>query len=69
ERRLRMDREHNLTIEVLQFIADDIAFDLSVLPRDGLRQAPLDRIRPRAMQRASLGALEALLRAHPAAPM
>ena len=69
ERRLRMDRERNLTIEVLQFIADDIAFDLSVLPRDGLRQAPLDRIRPRAMQRASLGALEALLRAHPAAPM
>ena len=61
ERRLRVDRERNLRIEVLQFIAGGIAFDLSLLPRDGLRQAPLDRTGQRAMPRASLGALEAML--------
>ena len=69
ERRLRMDRERDLAIEVLLFIADGIAFDLSVLPRAGLRQAPLDRIGQRAMQRASLGALEALLQAAPGASL
>lgn len=62
ERRLRIDREREANIEVLLFTADGIAFDLSVLPVDGLRQAPLDRIGQRAMRRVSLSALESLLR-------
>jgi len=61
ERRLRLDREREARFPVLLFAADDVPFDLTVLPRDALRQAPLDRISERPMQRASLSAVEALL--------
>ncbi len=66
-RRISMDRERELTIEVLLLIADGIAFDLSVLPCAALRQAPFDPAARRTMRRASPDALEALLRTHPAA--
>ena len=46
---------------VFQFSADDVPVDLTVLPRERQRQAPLDRVSDRPMRRASLGALEALL--------
>ena len=46
---------------VLLFAADELPFDLTVLPRDALRQAPLDRIDERPMRRASLAAVEELL--------
>ncbi len=61
ERQLRVDRTHERSFEVLLFTADGIAFDLTVLPVDALRQAPADRSGLRPMRRASLSALEALL--------
>jgi hypothetical protein len=60
-RRLRIDRERSEVFPVYVFNADGIAFDLTVLPRDGLRQAPLDRVDERPMRRASIAALKELL--------
>jgi hypothetical protein len=60
-RRLRLDREHVREFPVLLFAADTLPFDLTVLPLDALRQAPLDRIDERPMRRASLATLEELL--------
>ncbi len=61
-RRIRLDRERELLVPVLLFAADDLSFDLTVLPLDALRQAPLDPIDGRPLARASLAALDALLR-------
>jgi hypothetical protein len=60
-RRLRVSRDTQAEYPVLLFAADDVPFDLTVLPRDALRQAPLDRIDERPMQRASRAMLENLL--------
>jgi hypothetical protein len=60
-RQLRLDRERSADVPVLVFSAEGLPFDLTVLPRDGLRQAPLDRIADRPMRRASLAAVQELL--------
>ncbi len=60
-RRLRRTREDQADYPVLLFAADGLAFDLTVMPRADLRQAPLDRIDEKPMKRASLSALENLL--------
>jgi hypothetical protein len=60
-RRLRVDRETARDFPVILFSADDAAIDLTLLPYDLLRQAPLDRVSEKPMQRASLSALEVLL--------
>jgi hypothetical protein len=60
-RRLRETRERTVDFPPYLFRAEEIPFDLTVLPRDGLRQAPLDRVDERPMQRASLSALDELL--------
>ncbi|MFN7783000.1 MAG: hypothetical protein ACK5PG_09695 [Lysobacterales bacterium] len=60
-RRLRLDRERSAVFAVYVFTADGTPFDLTVLPRDALRQAPLDRVDDRPMKRASLPALRELL--------
>jgi hypothetical protein len=62
-RELRLDRERSAEYPVYLFTADDLPFDLTVLPRDALRQAPLDRSGDRPMRRASLSALQELLAA------
>lgn len=62
-RRLRLDRERQADVPVYAFSADGLPFDLAVLPRDALRQAPLDRSGSRAMRRASLPALQRLIEA------
>ena len=46
---------------VYLFAADGVPFDLTVMPRDALRQAPIDRADGRPMQRASLAALRELV--------
>jgi hypothetical protein len=61
ERQLRLDRQRTEEYPVYLFAADGVAFDLTALPRDALRQAPLDRIDERPMRRASLGALRELI--------
>jgi hypothetical protein len=60
-RRLRYSRDDQPEYPVLLFAADELPFDLTVLPRDALRQAPLDRADDRPMRRASLAQVEMLL--------
>jgi len=60
-RQLRIDRERVTDAPVWLFSAEDLPFDLTVLPHNALRQAPLDRIAERPMRRASLATLQALL--------
>jgi hypothetical protein len=62
-RRLRTSRDAQADYPVLLFAADELPFDLTVLPRDALRQAPLDRIDEKPMRRAPLAAVEELLAA------
>ena len=60
-RRLRYGRDEQPEYPVLLFAADELPFDLTVLPRDALRQAPLDRADDRPMRRAPLAQVEILL--------
>jgi predicted nucleotidyltransferase len=60
-RRLRNSRDDQPEYPVLLFAADELPFDLTVLPRDALRQAPLDRTDDRPMRRATLAQVEMLL--------
>jgi hypothetical protein len=52
---------------VFVFSAGDSAIDITVLPYDRLRQAPLDRIDEKPMRRANLAAVEELVRGEDAA--
>ena len=60
-RRVRLDRERDFDAEVWLFAVDGLTFDLTVLPRDALRQAPLSNIDEKPMRRASMAQLRALL--------
>jgi hypothetical protein len=60
-RRLRIAPDRGEEYPVLLFSADDVAFDLTVFPRDAIRQAPLDRVDERPLRRATLALLEQLL--------
>lgn len=61
QQRVRLDRETIVTVPVLRLLADEVFFELTVLPDCARRQAPLDRVGESAMQRASLARLERLL--------
>ena len=60
-RRVRLDRERSEDFPVWLFSAEDLGFDLTVLPRDVLRQAPLSGIDEKPMKRASASQLRQLL--------
>lgn len=60
-RRLRLDRERTADFPVWVFSAEDIAFDITVLPLDVLRQAPLSSTDEKPMRRASATQLRQLL--------
>ena len=60
-RRLRMDHERNLDAPVWLFGAEGLGFDISVLPQDALRQAPLSAVDEKPMRRASAAQLRQLL--------
>jgi predicted nucleotidyltransferase len=60
-RLLRNSRDSQTEYPVLLFAADQLPFDLTVLSRDALRQAPMDRMDDRPMRRASLVQVEMLL--------
>jgi hypothetical protein len=66
-RRLRLEREMTVDVPVFVFSAGESAIDLTVLPYDRLRQAPLDRIDEKPMRRANLAAVEELVRGQEAA--
>lgn len=61
-RRVHLTRNTQAEYPVLLFAAGELPFDLTVMPRNALRQAPLDRVDERPMHRASLAAVETLLR-------
>ncbi len=61
ERRLRLDRERSQDFPVWLFSAEELSFDLTVLPLDGLRQAPLSSVDEKPMRRASAAQLRQLL--------
>lgn len=60
-RRIRLDRERSDDVPVWVFSADGLAFDLTVLPRDVLRQAPLSAIDEKPMKRATASQVRQLL--------
>ncbi|NLA68905.1 MAG: hypothetical protein GX856_11820 [Gammaproteobacteria bacterium] len=60
-RRLRLDRARDGEFPVWLFSADDLAFDVTVLPAATLRQAPLSGVDEKPMRRASLSQLRLLL--------
>lgn len=60
-RHVRLDRDRSGDFPVWVFSAEDLTFDLTVLPADALRQAPLSGIDERPMKRASLAQLRKLL--------
>jgi hypothetical protein len=60
-RHLRLDRERSDEFPVWVFGAEELTFDLTVLPQDALRQAPLSGLDERPMKRASLAGLRQLL--------
>ncbi|MBC6942553.1 MAG: hypothetical protein DWB45_07510 [Xanthomonadales bacterium] len=62
-RRLRLDRDTVREFPSLRFDVDGTTIDLTLLPFDLLRQAPLDRTSDQPMRRATLAAVEALLAA------
>lgn len=62
-RRLRLDAENFVEFPVLRITQSGVDFDLTLLPLDAIRQAPLDRSGERPMPRAGLAAVEKLLNA------
>lgn len=60
-RRLRLDPERSADLPVWVFSAEDLSFDVTVLPLDALRQAPLSNVDGRPMKRASASQLRQLL--------
>lgn len=61
ERQLRWSADTVERADAYRFSADDIPVDLTLLPLDALRQAPLDRIDGKPMRRAALAAAQQLL--------
>ncbi|HET7923726.1 MAG TPA: hypothetical protein VFL30_02450 [Rhodanobacteraceae bacterium] len=66
-RRLRLERETTADVPVFVFSAGDSTIDITVLPYNRLRQAPLDRIDEKPMRRANVTAVEELVRGDEAA--
>jgi len=60
-RHVRLDRERGDAFPVWLFSAEDLSFDLTVLPADVLRQAPLSGVDEKPMRRASAAQLRQLL--------
>jgi len=60
-RRLRLDRERHGEFPAWLFGAEELAFELTVLPRNLLRQAPLSMIDEKPMPRASVAQVRQLL--------
>jgi hypothetical protein len=59
-RRLRLDLTRTAEYPVLRLRQENVNFDLTLLPTDAIRQAPLDRGGDRPLHRASLAQVQAL---------
>ena len=62
-RRVRLDRNRNADCDVWLFEAEGFAFDVTVLPHEALRQAPLSPVNEKPMARAAAAQLRELLAA------
>lgn len=60
-RRLRLDGERVADVPAWSFDAEDLSFELLVLPYDALRQAPLSAVDDRPQRRASAAQVRQLL--------
>lgn len=60
-RRLRLTRDTQADYPMFLLTADGLPFDLTLMPQDQLRHAPLDPLDEHPMSRATLSAVEALL--------
>lgn len=60
-RRLRINADRNADYPVVEIHQSGVDFDLTLLPLDAIRQAPLDRSGDAPMRRASLTQVEALI--------
>ena len=60
-RRLRMDVEKSVEFPVLRITQSGVDFDLTLLPLDAVRQAPLNRSGENPLHRATLAAVETLI--------
>ena len=60
-RHVRLDRERSDDVPVWIFTAEELTFDVTVLPQDALRQAPLSGVDERPMKRASATQLRQLI--------
>ena len=60
-RHLRLDRARDADFPVWLFAAEELGFDVTVLPQDVVRQAPLSGIDEKPMRRASAAQLRTLL--------
>lgn len=58
---MRMGNGESFTCPALRINVDGAVIDISLFPLDGLRQAPLDRISERPMQRAGIEAVRELI--------
>jgi len=60
-RRVRLDHKRSDDVPVWVFGAEELTFDVTVLPQDTLRQAPLSGVDEKPMKRASAAQLRQLL--------
>jgi hypothetical protein len=60
-RHVRLDRERSDDVPTWVFTAEELTFDLTVLPHDALRQSPLSGVDERPMKRASATQLRQLM--------
>lgn len=60
-RRVRLDRQRAADVDTWVFTAEDLSFDLTVLPHASLRQAPLSNVDEKPMRRMSRVQVEKLL--------
>ena len=67
DRKLKFAHDAMRIFPALIILRGDLRIDITLLPHDAIRQAPLDRIDDQPMRRASLAALENLLSNSPAA--
>lgn len=61
ERRLRFSRDDEADVDAYRFDAGDVTMDLTLLPLDAQRQAPLDRVDGKPMRRANLASVQQLV--------
>ncbi len=61
DRRLKFSSEQFVVFPVIQMALDKVGFDLTIFSRDDIRQAPLDRVTNKPIQRANIELIKRLV--------